>query len=121
VAVGDQLGLAGLMTLANIIGAATVAVMLRTGSDQDRSLSRPQGVVVLLVASIAGSASGAVPGGAAMAGLVSGGYFDGWSAWFAAELVNYLALIPVVLTWPAAGIQIGRPGAQVAPIAALVV
>ncbi|MCR6673713.1 sensor domain-containing diguanylate cyclase [Devosia ginsengisoli] len=121
IAVGDQLGLAWLMTLANIIGAATVAVMLRTGSDQDRSLSRPQGVVVLLVASIAGSASGAVPGGAAMAGLVSGGYFDGWSAWFAAELVNYLALIPVVLTWPAAGIQIGRPGAQVAPIAALVV
>ena len=119
IVVGDQLGPASVMTLANIIGAATVAAVLGTGSAQDRTLSRPQGVVALLMASIAGSASGAMVGGLAMVDLVSGSYFDGWSAWFAAELVNYLALMPVVLTWPAEGIRIGRPGSQAAPIAAL--
>ena len=117
--VGDELWTAALMTLANIVSAATVAALLATGNEGDATLSRPQGVLSLLVVAGVGSAIGAMLGGAALMQMVSSTYFDGWSAWFAAELVNYLALMPVVLSWSLGRIRPEVARSQLAPLAAL--
>ena len=119
--VGDELWTAALMTLANIVSAATVAALLATNSDDDCSLSRPQDVLSLLVVGGVGSAIGAILGAAALMQMLPSNYFDSWSAWFAAELVNYLALMPVVLSWPMGRIQFEVARSQLAPAAALAV
>lgn len=117
--VGDGLRAAALMTLANIVSAATVAALLATNNDGGCALSRPQDVLSLLIVGAVGSAIGAILGGAALMQMLPSNYFDGWSAWFAAELVNYLALMPVVLSWPTGGIQFEVARSQFAPAAAL--
>lgn len=117
--VGDELRAAALMTLANIVSAATVAALLATNNDGGCALSRPQDVLSLLIVGAVGSAIGAILGGAALMQMLPSNYFDGWSAWFAAELVNYLALMPVVLSWPTGRIQFEVARSQFAPAAAL--
>ena len=117
--VGDGLRAAALMTLANIVSAATVAALLATNNDGGCALSRPQDVLSLLIVGAVGSAIGAILGGAALMQMLPSNYFDGWSAWFAAELVNYLALMPVVLSWPTGRIQFEVARSQFAPAAAL--
>lgn len=97
---GDTTGNAVLLTTANLVGVVAFTLMFGALDPIDRTLSRPQGVISMLV--MAGAASGlaGLVGGIAMSGITQLNYVDALMSWFAAELVNYLALLPVMLTVP---------------------
>ncbi|OEO31605.1 hypothetical protein VW23_015345 [Devosia insulae DS-56] len=98
---GDSLRMAALLTSGNLVGALTFTLLFGALEPDDQALTRPQGVISLVLMACAASAAAGVVGGLAMSELTGASYFEGWSGWFAAELVNYLALLPVILTLPA--------------------
>lgn len=98
--VGDTLRAAILLTGGNLVGALAFTLLFGGLEPEDQALSRPQGVISLLLMACAASAAAGVIGGLALAEIAGLDYFEGWAGWFAAELVNYLALLPVLLTLP---------------------
>ncbi len=111
-ACGDAIFSALLLTTANLAGALTFTALFGALEPVDRTLSRPQGVISLLV--MAGAASGlaGLVGGVALSGITQLSYIDGLMSWFASELVNYLALLPVMLTVPPPSMWFRRPRMQ---------
>lgn len=109
---GDSSYNAVLLTAANLTGALTFTALFGALEPVDRSLARPQGVISLLV--LAGAASGlaGLVGALALSGITQLGYVDGLMSWFAAELVNYLAILPVMLTAPPPAAWFRRPRMQ---------
>lgn len=109
---GDGIASALLLTAANLTGVVTFTALFGALEPVDRTLARPQGVISLLV--MAGAASGlaGLVGGVAMSGITQLGYIDALMSWFAAELVNYLALLPVMLTLPPLGSWFRHPRVQ---------
>jgi diguanylate cyclase (GGDEF)-like protein len=97
---GDSLRMSILLTSGNLLGALAFTLLFGALEPEDRALSRPQGVISLVLMACAASAAAGVVGGLASSEITGTSYFEGWSAWFAAELVNYLALLPVILTLP---------------------
>lgn len=97
---GDGLRLAIMLTGGNLVGVVAFTLLFGALEAEDQALSRPQGVISLLLMACAGSAAAGIAGGLAMSEITGQSYFEGWSGWFAAELVNYLAILPVVLTLP---------------------
>ncbi|WP_055049363.1 GGDEF domain-containing protein [Devosia sp. A16] len=97
---GDSFRIGALLTLGNLVGVLAFTLLFGALEPEDRALSRPQGVISLVLMACAASAAAGVVGGLALSELTGVSYFEGWSGWFAAELVNYLALLPVILTLP---------------------
>ena len=97
---GDRPHMVIVLTIANLVGVLAFTLLFGALEPEDRALSRPQGVISLLLMACAGSAAAGVVGGLAISELTGRSYFEGWAGWFAAELVNYLALLPVILTLP---------------------
>lgn len=97
---GDTLHTGALLTFGNLVGALAFTLLFGALEPEDRALSRPQGVISLVLMACAASAAAGVVGGLVSSELTGVSYFEGWSGWFAAELVNYLALLPVILTLP---------------------
>ncbi|MBN9361836.1 sensor domain-containing diguanylate cyclase [Devosia sp.] len=98
--IGDSLRMGILLTSGNLVGALAFTLLFGALEPEDRALNRPQGVISLVLMACAASAAAGVIGGLASSEITATSYFEGWSAWFAAELVNYLALLPVILTLP---------------------
>ncbi len=98
--VGDDPIVLLLMTLANLTGVVTFVFLFSGRSPEERALSVHAGVLALLVAAIVASAAAAVLGSIAISGPSPASYFDAWLGWLAAELVNYLTILPAVLTFP---------------------
>ena len=120
-----------LLMTGHLAGVATGFAFFMHRDQPDRRLRRPTSVLHLaVIVSLAAAASGAV-GAIANPLLFGRTPVSGWTYWFATELVNYMILLPVVLTMPAFG-WLGperrrhaepvslRPG-QIAPAAALLV
>lgn len=89
-----------LLTGANIFGVATGHALYRRMPDADRRLRQPRSVLVLFLICIAASAVAGIVGGIANPVLFDKSVTTGWTFWFAAELANYLAILPVILSAP---------------------
>jgi diguanylate cyclase (GGDEF)-like protein len=98
--IGDSLRLASVLTGGNLLGVVAFTLLFGSLEPEDRALSRPQGVISLLLMACAASAAAGIAGGVALSEITGLSYFEAWAGWFAAELVNYLALLPVLLTIP---------------------
>jgi diguanylate cyclase (GGDEF)-like protein len=100
IVVGDRLYDSVLMTSANLAGAIVLTQFFSALPDADRLLERPRGVAALAVYSAIASIVAGVLGGIVFSQLRNVSYFEGWWGWFSAEMVNYLALLPLLLTLP---------------------
>lgn len=98
--VGDVPHLGLLMTTANLTGALVLTLFFVALPEVDRRLERPRSVALLLLIVAAASASAAIIGGVASAQMSGETYLHAWRGWLSAEMVNYLALLPLVLTMP---------------------
>ncbi|XZG69710.1 diguanylate cyclase [Chitinibacteraceae bacterium HSL-7] len=136
-----------LLTLANLAGIVVGYMLFAQRSNDERRLRTPQSVILLaLICCVAGAAAGVV--GAVADPLLFGGTpGQGWLFWFVTETVNYMGVLPVVLTLPAlrnwsardyfrvlrplgplvalavsfvAGLAVGGHGAVVLPLPALI-
>lgn len=100
---GGAMAVTLLLTAANMVGAMTGYAFFSRLDALDRRLARPSSVLFLVVGTtLAANAAGMV--GAIINPLLFGGsVMDGWIFWTVTELVNYIAILPVVLTWPEKG------------------
>lgn len=98
--VGDQFHIGLLLTAANLSGVLSFVLLFGALDPLDRQLARPQGVLFLLVIAAGSSAVSAFGGAMALGTLFGTPLLSGWMLWFAADLVNYLAILPVILTAP---------------------
>ena len=89
-----------MLTLGNLAGVVSGYLLLSRLDAEHRSLHSPLSVPYLALAVVfASMASGLV--GAIIDPLLFGGTpFSGWTFWFVTELVNYIAILPVLLTMP---------------------
>jgi diguanylate cyclase (GGDEF)-like protein len=89
-----------LQASADLVGIITGYVMFGRLEPVDRSLRHPMSVLYLVAIVVTASAT------AGLVGIVASPLFFGripissWSVWMATELVNYIAILPVVLTIP---------------------
>lgn len=98
-ATGSTLAKTLLLTSGNLVGIA-FGYLLLSRFHPDLQLRRPLSVpwMALIVAG-ASSAAGLI-GAVAEPLLFDGDPLQGWTFWFITELVNYLAILPMVLTLP---------------------
>lgn len=98
---GSPLIKALLLNGANVIGIAA-AYLVYVHSPTGRTGLRQAGsmLYLLLSAAAGGAAAGAV-GGIANPILFNGSVMNGWTFWFATEFVNYVTILPVILSAPA--------------------
>lgn len=89
-----------LLTLGNFAGVVTGFAIYRRLSKEHRRLGLPQSIAVLFFVILLASAAAGIVGAIANPILFSGTSLDGWMFWFVTELVNYLAILPVVLALP---------------------
>ncbi|MGC0364419.1 diguanylate cyclase (GGDEF)-like protein [Rhodococcus sp. 27YEA15] len=100
---GSELATSLWLNAANIVGVATGFYAFRWVRDEDRRLASIQSVGYLVSTTLVASASAALVGGIANQFLFDGGWSDGWLEWFASEFVNYMTMVPLVLTFPLLG------------------
>lgn len=99
-ATGSPIFKACLLTSANLAGVFIGIQLFNRLDLAHRRLTRPLSVPFMaLIVAAAATASGVV-GMMINPVLFGGGMVDGWQFWFAAELVNHMALVPVLLTLP---------------------
>lgn len=133
-ALADMLAGTPLQTNLMLNGCNLAAVAAGFGlfaglSPQDRALRRPASILYFLGAVIGAALVGGLVGTVINPMLFGGSPGEGFAFWFAAEMVNYTAFLPMLLTLPdpaAPGTRaIGRPAwridlARTLPLAALV-
>lgn len=97
---GSPLNKALVLNGANMIGI-TAAYLIYTQSPASRTgLRQPASMLYLLLSAAAGGATAGLVGGAANPVLFGGSMLNGWTFWFATEFVNYVAILPVILSAP---------------------
>lgn len=89
-----------LLTGANIVGVAVGHALYRRRPEADRKLQEPHSVLYLLLISLAASIGAGLVGGVANPVLFGKDALTGFTFWFATELANYLAILPVILSAP---------------------
>lgn len=97
---GANLLKALLLNGANLAGVATAfAIYARLPADMAR-LRQPSSMLCLVLAAAAGGAVAGLVGSLANPMLFGRAILAGWIFWFATELVNYVAILPVLLSAP---------------------
>ncbi|HEY4253289.1 MAG TPA: diguanylate cyclase [Roseomonas sp.] len=97
---GGGLRMTLLLTAANMVGVLAGGRMLLRLDPADRGLSRPTAVLQLCLVATAGAFGAAMIGAVVSPIIIGGTVLQGWVFWFVTELVNYVALLPVILTAP---------------------
>lgn len=97
---GDEAWIALQLTLANLLSAATFALIYCLLETQERDLTRSRAVVSLMGAGAIAAGVSATLGGLAWMQTTGSTYFSGWRTWLASELMNYLVLLPGMLATP---------------------
>jgi diguanylate cyclase (GGDEF)-like protein len=95
------------LTGANMIGAVTGYVFFSRLDRPNQRLQRPHSVLYLVVGASAAAAAAGMAGALINPILFGGSMLDGWIFWAVTELVNYIAILPVVLTMPAYKPRVG--------------
>lgn len=117
-----------MLTCTNLMGVAVCYLLLSRMSAQYQGLRHPRSMLRFVLVVICAAAAAGV-GGIFMHPLMFGGSpMHGFAFWFSTELVNYIAILPVMLTMPGLHRWLGerkrrsdRPGLSVdqwAPLAA---
>ncbi len=97
---GSTLPKAVLLNLANLVGVVTAYfICIRLPVDAIR-LRQPSSMLYIALVSAAGASAVGAVGAIANPILFGGGSISGSLFWFATEFVNYLTILPVILSWP---------------------
>ncbi len=88
------------LTAANLAGVTTGVVLLSRLSVDDRHLRRPLSVLFLLASCAASGVAAALPGAWAGPLLFGKSWLTSFGLWLVTEMVNYILLLPVILTAP---------------------
>lgn len=97
---GSDLIKALVLNGANLAGI-TAAYLVYTWPPAARTgLREPASMLHLLLAAAAGGAAAGVVGGIANPLLFDGDVIGGWTLWFVTEFVNYVAILPIILSAP---------------------
>lgn len=97
---GGSLLATGLLTFANLAGVVVGYRLLLRMEIADRRLRRPLAVLFLVLVLAAASAASGLVGAIANPVLFHGDILSGFGWWFVTELVNFIAIVPVILTIP---------------------
>ena len=89
-----------LLTAANLAGCITGYVLFSFLDEADRRLSRPMSVFYMCVIVAAASTMSGIFGGFANPILFDAPAIDGFYFWLLADTVNYVAILPVIMTMP---------------------
>jgi diguanylate cyclase (GGDEF)-like protein len=89
-----------LLTAGNLVGVVTGYLLFSRLHADDLHMRRPLSVPWMALVVVAASAAAGVIGAIADPLLFGGDALRGWTFWFVTELVNYLAILPMVLTLP---------------------
>ena len=95
-----------LLTGANMAGVAVCVIHLRHLPEGHLRLRHPRAMLSFLVVVVAGSGASAACGAFVHPSIFGGTSLYGFSFWFTTELVNYIAMLPVMITMPE---WVGRP------------
>lgn len=121
---GGHLAPTLLLTAANVVGVMAGYVFFSRLNVFDQRLIHPHSVLYLVLgAAVAAGAAGIV--GALINPFLYGGTMaEGWVLWAVTEFVNYIAILPVILTMPASRVELkeilaeySRPAMSVPAIA----
>lgn len=89
-----------LLTAASISGVVAGYLLLVRLSEDDRRLVGPMAVLRLSVILLAAAAAAALVGTLGNLAALASAPFTSFAYWLVGELVNYLAIVPVILTMP---------------------
>ncbi len=107
---------ATLLTAANLSGVGVGLAALRRMPAMHVRLQHPASAMYLLGVCLMASAASGLVGAAANPLLFGGSALQGLLTWFTAELVNYLAILPMMLSaparWPTWRAQPGNPAGE---------
>ncbi|WP_338763229.1 diguanylate cyclase [Massilia sp. METH4] len=90
-----------MLTWANMTGVSVCYVLLSRTGEEHRGLRNPGSMVRFVLAVVCGAAAAGVAGFFIHPRLYGGTPTEGFAFWFSTELVNYIAMLPVMLTMPA--------------------
>ena len=88
------------LTATNLSGVAVGFVLLGRLDSQDRFLQRPRAIPLLVLVAATAAAAAGVGGSLTKLTMFGGELVSGWLLWTVGELVNYIAILPVILTAP---------------------
>ncbi|MDH2435990.1 diguanylate cyclase [Pokkaliibacter sp. MBI-7] len=88
------------LTAANLAGVGTAFWLYSRFHTVDRTLQSPPAVLHLFVFCFCGALASALVGCGASIVLFDRDIWIGLAYWFSAEMVNYITILPVVLTFP---------------------
>lgn len=100
---GSSLLRAGLLNAANIVGVAAGCWLFGRLGAAHRQLREPQSVPYMALAVVAASAAAGLVGALISPILFHGPILRGWTFWTITEFVNYVAVLPALLTVGLAG------------------
>ncbi len=98
---GGSLVKAAALSAANLTGVTVGYLLFRRLAPEHRTLHSTPSVVYFIVIVVASSSCVGIAGAAINPLLFGGSAASGLLYWFTSELVDYLAILPVVLTMPA--------------------
>ncbi|HEY4191005.1 MAG TPA: diguanylate cyclase [Mesorhizobium sp.] len=98
---GGPLVMTLLLTIANMVSVMAGYQLFSRLDPLDQRLGRPLSIFYLVLGAALCAAAAGVVGGIANPLLFQGSVLEGWGFWFVSELVNYIAILPVILTLPA--------------------
>lgn len=96
----DDFGVALSLSLGNLISVAIGYYILIRLSQEDLALVRPESIIYIFVACVISASLVASVGCWITFALFGRDIWQGWSNWFTSELVNNLAFLPLILSWP---------------------
>lgn len=96
-----------ILNAANLIGVAAAYHLVYARLDQSITrLRHPESMLYLLLAAALGGAAAGAVGGIANPLLFNGGVIEGWTFWFVTESMNYITILPIILTFPQRGLPL---------------
>jgi diguanylate cyclase (GGDEF)-like protein len=89
-----------MLTATNLMGVCVCHALLARMDDAFRSLRHPRSIVRFVLVASSGAAAAGLGGTVIHPALFGGTPAYGFMFWFSTELVNYIAILPVLLTMP---------------------
>ena len=89
-----------MLTSTNMMGVSVCYLLFARMSDEVRGLRHPRSMLRFVPVAMSGAAAAGVGGMVIHPALFGGTPAYGFMFWFSTELVNYIAILPVLLTMP---------------------
>ena len=89
-----------MLTTTNLMGVSVCYHLLNRMSDDMRGLRHPRSMLRFVLVALCGAAAAGMGGTVIHPALFGGTRVYGFLFWFSTELVNYIAILPMLLTMP---------------------